>query len=350
MEDELSLKERLSPLSASKAKTLESCSWLYWVTYHLKLPRIQNDGAKKGDICHKIFELLLTPKHIKKYETIVRGKSVRKVKSIEKLIKLYAKQLDLKLTPEIIQQLDEMIMVGLTNDFFGNSGKLVSPEYQFEILNENPTYYFRGFMDKPFIKGNQIVIDDFKSSKKKFEGDDQESNLQALFYSLAAKKIWPALKPIIRFIFLQYPKDPMMEVKFTDEALKGFEYYLAKIQKKVNSFCETDARANYAADQEPPGKEFKGKLLCGFASRPGQLKKDGSKMWHCPYKFPLDYWAVKKDGLVLYSTFEPTKVVLKEGETLVKMHYEGCPKFRNVLNSFNKESTPKKTVNVLDDF
>ena len=58
-------------------------------------------------------------------------------------------------------------MVGLTSDFFVKGGKLVKPEYEFNILNQKPLYLIKGFIDKPFIVGDKIVIDDFKSSKKK---------------------------------------------------------------------------------------------------------------------------------------------------------------------------------------
>jgi len=45
-------------LSASRIKTVEGCSWLYWCKYKLKLPDASNDGAKRGSICHLIFEHL----------------------------------------------------------------------------------------------------------------------------------------------------------------------------------------------------------------------------------------------------------------------------------------------------
>jgi hypothetical protein len=52
-------KQSLKTLSASRIKTLETCSWVYWLNYHAKVPQSQNDGALRGTICHTIFELLL---------------------------------------------------------------------------------------------------------------------------------------------------------------------------------------------------------------------------------------------------------------------------------------------------
>ena len=45
-----------TPLSASRIKTAQSCSWLYWCKYKLKLPDKSNEGAKRGSICHLVFE------------------------------------------------------------------------------------------------------------------------------------------------------------------------------------------------------------------------------------------------------------------------------------------------------
>ena len=55
-------------LSASKIKTLQSCSWLYWCKYHLKLPEESNSGASRGTICHLIFECLGNPRHKHHYK------------------------------------------------------------------------------------------------------------------------------------------------------------------------------------------------------------------------------------------------------------------------------------------
>ena len=68
MEDDKEIE--MSPLSASKIKKLEDCSWAYWAAYHLKLPDSSNDGARRGTICHLVFECLLNPRHLKNYKKI----------------------------------------------------------------------------------------------------------------------------------------------------------------------------------------------------------------------------------------------------------------------------------------
>ena len=64
-------KKKTVYLSASRIKTLESCSWLYWGKYHLHLPDTGNDGAARGTVCHWIFELLLSEKNFKYFELIM---------------------------------------------------------------------------------------------------------------------------------------------------------------------------------------------------------------------------------------------------------------------------------------
>jgi hypothetical protein len=351
METPLPNKE-LSALSASKVKTLENCSWLYWCNYHLKVPQAKNEGAKKGDVCHLIFEILLNPKYKPRVEKIVAAKTLRSDPAVFRLLKLFIRRGELPLHESIIKQIDEMIVVGLGADFYVKGGKVISPEYKFDITTAD--FRVKGFIDKPAKRGNILVIDDFKSSKQKFVGEEEESNLQAMFYSWAGRRLFPGLTPIVRFIFLQFPEDPIMTVKFTDDVLNGFEHYLSDVQKRVNYFNLTTATSSFAADKKPDGDGFNGSRLCGFAKHPDQKKKDGTKMWHCAYRFAYDYYAVKKDGKIVYTVLTEAELKpLKEGEVVSKEHYAGCPKHRNHIGTFTENSVkkaPKKYVNAFDDF
>lgn len=343
----------LKALSASRVKTLESCSWLYWCNYHLKLPQKPTEGAKKGSICHTVFEVLLLKNRYNLFKKIIADGSITAVPSIHRLVKKHIKKLAVLSEALSFTQIDEMILVGLKNDFYVKDGTLIAPEYKFDIISKAPKYRIKGFMDKPFMRGNEIIIDDFKSSKNKFAGEDKESNTQALFYSFAATQIWPDKIPTVRFIFLQFPRDPIMEVKFTPDALLGFKYYLEATQLRVEGFNEHVAKSNFAADQ-PAGKDtFSGKSLCGFAKSPTQLKKDGTPMWHCPYRFAFEYYAIKRGTETIQAAFKKADLrPLKVGEKIELCQYAGCPKHVNVLDSF--KPTPivgkKKYANVLDDF
>jgi ATP-dependent helicase/DNAse subunit B len=324
------------PLSASRIKVLEDCSWIYYCKYHLNLPDPSNVGAKMGSICHLIFEMLINPRHRKNYDKIVKNKSIDGDKAIVRLVKKHMAKENLQ--PEFYLQIDQMILVGLKADFFvkgkkGEKSELLGAEFEFNIKNEEPKYFIKGFMDKPYKVGKRSVIVDYKSSKSKFEGEDKESNIQGLMYSLASKKTWPDLDPEIQFVFLRFNDDPTVKVKFNENTLKGFEEYLAYVQKRVDNFSEEDARKNFAFDQE--GKEgFKGKLMCGFAKTKGEKKKDGTPKWSCPFKFSFKYFVLKnKDGKTIKSSFE-NDFKPEEGEKVLELFYTGCPKHRAPIDEF----------------
>lgn len=309
-------------LSASRIKTLETCSWVYWNNYHTKVPQTQNDGALRGTVCHKIFEILLNKKHKKHFDSIIKKNSVKGSKPIERLIKKLINQAPLDMSNfEII---DEMILVGLKHDFYGEGGKIIAPEYAFEIKSDNPKYHVKGFIDKPIKTKNKMLIIDYKSSKAKFRGDDLEANIQAMMYSLASKKLWPKLKPIVRFLFLRFPKQPIQELVFDDNQIKGFEHYLEYVNNHINNFNEKSAESNFAVDNP------KSKWMCGVGN------------WKCPYKDSFDYYVkLNEKNEIIESNFDG-KFKHIEGFKIEKRKYAGCPRFNNV-------SINQKTEDILDE-
>lgn len=308
-------KESNKILSASRIKTLETCSWVYWNNYHTKIPQSQNDGALRGTICHTVFELLLNPKHKNHYKKIIKQGSISGSQAVTRLVK----KLKLKsgLDESNFQILDQMIMVGLKHDFFGEGGKVIKPEYPFEIKNENPKYHIKGFIDKPIRKKEEMHIVDYKSSKYKFRGDDLEANIQAMMYSLASLKIWPKLKPIVKFLFLRFPKQPIQQLVFTDEQIKGFEHYLEHINDYINKFDEQAAQSNFAADND------KNKWMCQIGG------------WKCPYKDSFEYYVKLNDkGEIIESNLDGQFKDV-HGFAVEKRAYEGCPRWKpsNDINS-----------------
>ena len=264
-------KESLKVLSASRIKTLETCSWVYWLNYHAKVPQSQNDGALRGTICHTIFELLLNKRHLKNYKRIIKKNAINGDQGVDRLVKKLSAKV--KLDESNYKLLNDMILVGLKNDFFGEGGEIVKPEYSFDIKNDEPKYHIRGFIDKPVQIKKEMHIIDYKSSKYKFRGDDLEANIQAMMYSLASKKLWPKLKPIVKFLFLRFPKQPIQELSFDEDQIKGFEHYLEHINEYVNKFDENSAKANFAVDS------VKNKWMCQVGG------------WKCPYKDPYTYYS-----------------------------------------------------------
>ena len=295
-------------LSASRIKTLETCSWVYWNNYHTKVPQSQNDGALRGTICHTVFEVLLNKRHIKNYKRIIKKNSINGDEAISKLVKNSCKKVGLSL--DNYDLLDQMIMVGLKHDFFGEDGKVVKPEFAFEIKNDNPKYHIKGFIDKPIQTKKEMHIIDYKSSKYKFRGDDLEANIQAMMYSLASKKLWPKLKPIVKFLFLRFPKQPIQELNFSEDQIKGFEHYLEHINDYINNFDEDSAKSNFAIDNE------KNKWMCKIGG------------WKCPYKDSYKYYAKIDSNGETVETSLNNDFKNTEGFSVEERLYEGCPKWK----------------------
>jgi hypothetical protein len=158
-------------------------------------------------------------------------------------------------------------------------------------------------------------IIDYKSSKYKFRGDDLEANIQAMMYSLASKKLWPKLKPIVKFLFLRFPKQPIQELSFDEDQIKGFEHYLEHINNYVNNFDENSAQANFAIDN------VKNKWMCQVGG------------WKCPYKDAYEYYVkLDKNGNQVESSLNNDFKNL-EGFTVETRKYEGCPKFKKSITS-----------------
>jgi hypothetical protein len=304
-------KQSLKVLSASRIKTLETCSWVYWNNYHTKVPQSQNDGALRGTICHTIFELLLNKRHLKNYKRIIKKNAINGDEGVDRLVKKLSAKV--KLDESNYKLLNDMILVGLKNDFFGEGGEIVKPEYDFDIKNDEPKYHIRGFIDKPIKIKKEMHIIDYKSSKYKFRGDDLEANIQAMMYSLASKKLWPKLKPIVKFLFLRFPKQPIQELVFDDDQIKGFEHYLEHINNYVNKFDEESARSNFAIDS------VKNKWMCQVGG------------WKCPYKDPYKYYVKLNDkGEVVETSLEDNFKDIK-GFKVETRTYQGCPKFQTSL-------------------
>ena len=310
--------KNLKVLSASGIKTLETCSWVYWNNYHTKVPQSQNDGALRGTICHTVFELLLNKRHLKNYKRIIKKNAINGDKGVDTLVKKLAKKV--KLDDSNYKLLNDMILVGLKHDFFGEHGDIVKPEYSFDIESKEPKYHIRGFIDKPIKTKKEMHIIDYKSSKYKFRGDDLEANIQAMMYSLASKKLWPKLKPIVKFLFLRFPKQPIQELIFTDEQIKGFEHYLEHINDYVDKFDENSAKANFAIDNE------KNKWMCKVGG------------WKCPYKDPYEYYVKLNDKDEVVETSLENNFKDIKGFKVETRKYEGCPKWPQLKQGENSDA------------
>jgi ATP-dependent helicase/DNAse subunit B len=307
-------------LSASRLKTLETCSWSYWCNYHLKLPQKQNEGALRGTVCHLVFEMLVKKKHKKHFNKILKVSSIKGSPAVHRMVMKHLTQMensfDLPMTnQENTELVDDMIVVGLNCDFFGKGGRVDKPEHEFLLESKDPAYKIRGFIDKPVLykKGKKIKIVDYKSSKYKFRGEELHSNVQAMVYTLAAQKEWEGYEPTVEFQFLRHPRSPLQQLQFNKEQLRGLEYYLAHSFHIVNNFTEETAITNYAADKK------KDAWLCRIGK------------WRCPYIDPYDYFViVDKEKQEVKKSFKKKELqnVLEKGQKIEKRSYEGCPRHK----------------------
>jgi len=334
-------------LSASRLKTAKTCSWLYWAKYHMYLPDRKNDGSSRGDICHAIFECLGKAGRTKYNKQIIKNQDVFCIPSIKKMILLKACRLNVD-DPDNLKQINDMIVAGLEYDFFGKD--LQKPteayseyEFDFKVDEDGKKYHIKGFIDKLFLYKNKnlAIIRDFKTSKDVFKGKEATKNLQDYMYSLAVKYLFPKYKNRqSEFVFLKFDlksgddsKGLLKMKKIDAEKLDQFEKDLTKAQSYLETFSERRAKSNYAADQIITKKDgFAGPIVCGFARYRGQPKKNGDPMWHCMYKFPFDYYALyDKEGKLVKKVFVEDYFELvklqKEGYTVAKEHYQGCPRW-----------------------
>lgn len=301
-------------LSASRIKTLESCSWTYYCKYHLNLPDKSNSGAKRGTICHLIFELLLKPRHRKHFDGLLSSGDTYSNSSIRRLIFKHARKEGIN-NDEDLNLINEMVIVGLKSDFYAKGGVMQDPEFEFKI--EGDGYKAKGFIDLPILYEKEKVskIRDYKSSKAKFRGEELTANTQAMLYSIASKKYWPQYKPKIEFIFLRFPKKPVQPVEFSDDELSGFEYSLKYVYKKVVDFGEKDAKENYAADH------VQTKWLC-----------QAGTTWVCPFKNEMWFYSIyDKDNNFVKSflTIEEANAnKVGEDQVIKKFKYDGCPRWK----------------------
>lgn len=322
-----------STLSASKLKTLQKCSWLFWCNYGpWNLPQKSNDGARRGTCVHKLYECLLNPRHKKHYKEIVEKKSIKGLPVVEKFVRKQMQKEGIAADHDTkgnhnFNLIDRMILVGLLYDFYCETGKLEKAETAFSYANKDIGYTIRGIVDKISKHGNELMIHDYKTSAKRFEGDDLKTNVQAMIYSLYAKRV-RKMDAIVRFVFLRFPEQPHQELKFNDKVLEGFEQYLAYISDYLKEFTIENAKSNLAAYQSYPkkGEGFKGPALCGYGKYPGHVNKEGEVYWVCPFKWSFDYYAlINKSGKVVQTAFEEKELGIKEDHIIEKRYYAGCP-------------------------
>ena len=278
----------------------------------MKVPQKGNSGAIRGTVCHLVFELILKPRHQHNYNKILKYNGLDGSPSVKRLVIKHLTKREIIDDGESYELCDKMIVVGIQYDFFGSIGaEIVGIEKKFFLDRKKPKYKALGYIDKIVKEGKSIKITDYKSSKYKFKGEELDSNIQAMMYTLAAKEEWPDAEDIhVEFLFLRFPRSASQEIRVTADQLAGFEYYLEHIYKIINKFNEDDAKTNYAADNQSV------RWLC-----------KAGKTWRCPYLDPVEYYDLTDEGgEIIKSSFKEEDLEKKEGHVIKKMKYDLCIK------------------------
>ena len=311
-----------SALSASRLDTFLNCSALYAAKYLYKLPDNGNHGSSRGTTAHDIFEILANKKHKKRVNKAIKEDTCKTDIALWKLICKHARKNGVGDTANL-DLIDSFIITGLQYKFYGDSFTqeiLVEKEFNFEYEDGPICFHLRGFIDRIYLQKykDTLIIDiaDFKSSKDKFDAKKISLNHQSRFYQIAITKfLYPEFKlNSFKFIFLKFRDDPIQEATLIDETeLYGYMMWLTHIQNQITNFDEADIPSNYCANNPAT------KWLCG---REG-IKKDGTTMFICGCRKPLDYWVVKKDGVIIKSSFK-NDIKLDKGEVMEEAKYTGC--------------------------
>lgn len=356
--------KKKTPLSASRIKTLESCSWYYYCNYILKLPDSSNAGSIMGSVCHNVYEFLGQERRRKYFDTLIYYQNIASCKLIERYIISFLKKEGLDPNGmtvsghgEQVSHIDlveRMLFEGLNYDFFGNTDRIPTEshseiDFDFDVEEGPISYRFRGFIDKLFLFEEDLraLIRDFKSSKKTYKGKELVDNIQHQLYELALKKLFPEYSNRqMEFVFLQHLSEGKEQgllnpEKLSDAELDGLEHYLSDIQKIVDNFDEKLAVTNFAADKGYVSdyEGFDGLVKCGRAESPKDKKVDGSKKWHCPMKFSYFYYELKEDDKIIKTAKLKKDLKKKKGQVIEKKFYGGCPKFGHL--KYNKDLAKK---------
>lgn len=322
--------KKINYLSASKIKTLDSCTWQYYCSYHLNIPQEKNNGATRGTIVHNLFELISKEKHQHYIKKIHLAGCPSKVAQINKfLLNQFAKEkIDALGEVKPIkakygkknnwQTVCDMVMTAIRAEFISKDfTKIIGSEHEFNFISEDPKYAVRGFIDRVEEEdGETLKILDYKSSAKKFTGEDQESNIQAMIYSLVARKIWKNYKNYkASFFFMRFPEDPYQDNEFSKEELDGLEHYLEYVSGILENFDQKKARSSMAAHSKEKS------WLCQRGS------------WTCPFKNPVTFFKLKNkngDFVSSHLKLEDAEEKIEKSKGILDLEiveYKGCPAF-----------------------
>jgi hypothetical protein len=299
--------------SASRVKSLLTCSYAFYCKEVLMLPEKVWGRTFVGSCVHSILECLCNPRHKKHYDAIVdkMAKKVAYEKSpvIARFIRIYQWKNPL-MTDEMVADINKMLKVALldTDFFFEGAIKVFEPEFKFEFKVGEAT--IKGFLDRCAEYPDKIIVRDYKSQRNKFTQDELDENIQALIYQYVMTLNYN--KPTeMQFVLLRHgPKknDPLNHLQIVPppppEAFEGLKLYIQDIYEKLNGFSYEMACSRLCEDK-------------GFCQRV------------CSFHKPFQYWAVreKANGDIAsghYFDKPPTNIDTTK-QFIALEQWKGCP-------------------------
>lgn len=309
---------------------------IYYGQYVLKMDDGGNDGARRGTVCHDIFEMLIQPDQKERVENILKEGNIHGDAELVEEVQRKMEEMGIGSMDDKGQDnfsmICDMIYVGLNTDFYCHGWEILYDhlETRFEISSENPEYVIRGLIDKPATKNNKVRIVDYKSSSQPKSAEELDFDIQSFCYILYAKKEL-MMDAFVEFVFLRYPDNPIRSVlDVREDKIRGFEQYLGDLYAYLKDFDMDKAVSNLAYDKgyiKDGG--FEGRVVCGRATEKGQLKKDGSLMFCCPLKFKFEYFSLRDDNGNIIKSSQDKEDLLKIGkeENITVEKWGGCPKW-----------------------
>jgi hypothetical protein len=299
-------------LSASKINTLNQCSFLFYAKYILRVPDNAGENANRGTVVHTVFECLINPRHRHHYDAIIAQNGIPPSSPVLKLIRKNTKKFAID-TPEHLEMIRDMVLVGLKFDFFVKGGTVIGKEMKVKLEGKN--YKLTGYIDLAAkMADGTALVRDYKSSKAKFAKADLSNNIQGLAYSLAMKRLYN-MNSLVQFVFVRFPKAPNQEVSFSEAELSGFESYLEWLGEWLKDYDINRAKSDYAAD------DFKRRFFCG-SDTPGK--------WICSMRKPCVYRGLFNAEGELLSTYPDGNDSMKgeAGQYIERITHFGCPRFK----------------------
>lgn len=322
-------------ISASRLKTLTSCTMLFYYQEIQRLPSSSHWKTRVGSAVHSVFECIMHPRRRALFKQIIESATFNAYDhpSILRYIRWYIAREDIPLSSvEEISELLNVAFLGIRRHFINSKGEYAPPprfvnEHRFQLKVGEAT--MSGFIDllilwgdtspesegggSVFIPSGAIVID-LKTQGQKFTRAELPSNGQAIIYQLCVYKEW-GIVPAVEFILLRHGptvRTPDKHIQRVEPpslaALLGLEDYISSTYDRVNQFSLEDALS-------APNPDI------GFCTRV------------CGYYKPFPYWVVcspsDPQGLTPLSSHLSLDLASKasypiEGSTILERRHAGC--------------------------